>query len=131
MRFAYTIIYVADVEQSVAFYEQAFGCTRRFITETKQYAEMQTGATTLSFASNDLAASNLPQGFTPNSPSAPPAGIEIAFVTEDVAAAYAQALRAGAISVKAPERKPWGQMVGYVRDRDGVLVEIGSPVHSA
>jgi lactoylglutathione lyase len=28
--------------------------------------------------------------------------------------------------VAEPKTKPWGQIVAYVRDRDGVLVEIGS-----
>jgi hypothetical protein len=30
--------------------------------------------------------------------------------------------------VKAVEEKPWGQKLGYVRDLNGCLVEICSPV---
>ena len=63
MKFAYTILYVNDVVQSVAFYEKAFGVTQRFIDETHQYAEIETGETTLAFACNDLAQSNLPESF--------------------------------------------------------------------
>jgi hypothetical protein len=29
--------------------------------------------------------------------------------------------------VSPPEKKPWGQTVSYVRDDDGVLVEICTP----
>jgi uncharacterized glyoxalase superfamily protein PhnB len=91
------------------------------------YAEMDTGSTTLSFAANGLAKSNLPCGFRENSPSAPPAGFEIAFITKDVQAAYDRALEAGATAVAPPTAKPWGQIVAFVRDKDGIVVELCSP----
>ena len=47
MKFSYTILYVKDVAQSVAFYERAFGLKQRFIDESGQYAEMETGETSL------------------------------------------------------------------------------------
>ncbi len=128
MRFAYAIAYVRDVERSVTFYEQAFGLQRRFVDESGQYAEMETGETTLAFASNELGASNLPGGFRRNDLAEPPAGVEIAFVAEDVDAAFRSALEVGATKVAEPKTKPWGQTVAYVRDPDGVLVEIGSEV---
>lgn len=128
MKFSYTILYVKDVAQSVTFYERAFGLKQRFIDESRQYAEMNTGETTLAFASNELANSNLPQGFQENSLSKSPAGIEIGFVAEDVTAAFAQAVEAGAVTVVAPKVKPWGQTVAYVRDLDGILVELCSPM---
>lgn len=126
MKFAYTIIYVPDVAKAAAFYEQAFGLQQRFVHESGQYAEMETGATTLAFALDELAHSNLPGGFRENDPAQPPAGIEIAFTTADVTAAYQQAVAAGAIDLAEPKTKPWGQVVAYVRDLNGVLVEIGS-----
>ena len=128
MKFAYTIIYVQNVAKAVAFYEKAFGLQQRFVHESGQYAEMETGATALAFAINELANSNLPGGFRENDPSQPPAGIEIAFTTEDVAAGYRRAVAAGATGLAEPKTKPWGQVVAYVRDLDGVLVEIGSPM---
>jgi lactoylglutathione lyase len=60
----------------------------------------------------------------------PSLGMEIAFVTTSVAEAHAQALAVGAIEVKAPESKPWGQIVSYVRCPDGTLVELCSPVNA-
>jgi catechol 2,3-dioxygenase-like lactoylglutathione lyase family enzyme len=127
MKFGYTILYVKDVPRSVAFYEDAFGLGRRFVHEAGLYAEMDTGATTLAFAANGLAKSNLPCGFEENHPSQPPAGFEIAFVTDDVAAAYERALVAGATAVTAPTAKPWGQIVAFGRDKDGIVVELCSP----
>ncbi|MBV8886065.1 MAG: VOC family protein [Chroococcidiopsidaceae cyanobacterium CP_BM_RX_35] len=122
--FSYTIIYVKNVPQSVAFYERAFGLQQRFIHESKQYAEMETGGTTLAFASTELARLNLPQGFQENSRSNLPAGIEVGFVADDVPVVFASAVEAGAAAVVEPKVKPWGQMIGYVRDLDGILVEI-------
>ncbi|WP_353954881.1 hypothetical protein [uncultured Methylobacterium sp.] len=37
-------------------------------------------------------------------------------------------MTAGALPVAAPMTKPWGQTVAYVRDGDGVLVELCSAV---
>jgi len=87
---------------------------------------METGGTALSFAANELALSNLPEGFQENSRSVLPAGIEIGFVVENVPAAFAKAVEAGAMAVVEPKVKPWGQTVAYVRDLDGILVEICS-----
>ncbi len=128
MKFAYTILYVNDVAQSVAFYEKAFGVTQRFVDETNQYGEIETGETTLAFASNDLAKANFAEGLQENSLADPPAGFEVGFVTEDVLAAFSRAVEAGAIAFAQPKVKPWGQTVAYVRDLDGILVELCSPM---
>ncbi len=126
MRFGYTIAYVRDVGETVEFWERAFGLKRRFVGENNEYAEMETGETTLAFASNELGESTLPGGLRKNDLSGPPAGIEIALIAEDVKVAFRSALEAGATKEAEPQTKPWGQIVAYVRDPDGVLVEIGS-----
>ncbi|BBD63138.1 glyoxalase/bleomycin resistance protein/dioxygenase (plasmid) [Nostoc sp. HK-01] len=128
MKFSYTILYVKDVTQSVAFYEKAFGLQKDFIHESGQYAQMETGSTKLAFASNELAKSNLINGFQENSLNNQPAGVEIAFTTDNVDAAFNRAVEAGAVSLVAPKQKPWGQKVGYVRDLDGILIEIASQI---
>lgn len=129
MKFGYTIVYVPDVLASVEFFEKAFGLKRRFIHESG-YAEMDTGTTALAFATHDLGASNLPDGYVKASNSTEPLGMEIALVTEDVASVHSKAISEGAISIKQPVVKPWGQTVSYVRCPDGTLVEICSPVLS-
>jgi lactoylglutathione lyase len=128
MRFGYAILYVRDVAASLDFYERAFGQRRRFVHESGEYGELETGGTALAFAALDLAASNLPDRFrpAPTAKSAPP--FEVCFVTDDVAASFERAVREGAEPVTEPQRKPWGQDVAYVRDQDGTLVEIASPV---
>lgn len=126
MKLGYVIIYVPDVMQAAEFYEKAFGLTRKFVHESG-YAEMLTGDTALAFATEALRTSNGVETLD-NRLSAKPAGAEIAFVTSDVQAAYDKAVNAGAQPYKKPESKPWGQVVGYVRDLNGFLVEICSPV---
>ncbi len=127
MRFGYTILYVADVAASLDLYERAFGQRRRFLHESGQYAELETGATTLAFASNDLAGSNLPGVVRAPDVGIPPPTFEVCFVTEDVPRAFERAVSEGAEAVTPPQTKPWGQDVAYVRDPDGHLVEIASP----
>ena len=127
MKFGYTIFYVPDVLASVEFFEKAFGLKRRFVHESG-YGEMDTGATALAFATHDLGASNLPGGYVKASQSDQPLGMEIALVAENVAEAHANAIAQGAISIKEPVVKPWGQTVSYVRCPDGTLVEICSPI---
>ena len=127
MRFGYTILYVRDVAESLAFYARAFGLERRLLHESGQYGELETGQTALAFASHELAAANLPGNF--RSPSGDGAtSFEVCLVTDDVDGAFERALQAGATPASEPLAKPWGQRVAYVRDPDGVLIELASPV---
>jgi lactoylglutathione lyase len=128
MKFAYTILYVRNIERSLAFYESAFGLERRFIHESGTYGELETGSTTLAFAAEEVAQSNLSGGFQSSDLSRPPAASEIAFATPDVQSAFERATRAGAFATEAPKTKPWGQTVAYVRDPDGHLVELCTPL---
>lgn len=128
MKFGYTIIYVPDVAASLAFFEKAFGFSTRFLHQSGMYGELNSGETTLAFAVHALGAMNLPHGYVEASASAKPLGMEIAFVTPSVPEAHSKALMAGAVELKAPESKPWGQVVSYLRCPDGTLVELCSPM---
>jgi catechol 2,3-dioxygenase-like lactoylglutathione lyase family enzyme len=128
MKLGYTIIYVPNIAASLTFFEDAFGLSRRFLHESGDYGELETGETTLAFASHELGHANFPAGFVAASESSKPLGVEIALVTLSVVEAHAKALAAGATELKEPETKPWGQVVSYVRCPDGSLVEICSPV---
>ena len=125
MKFGYTILYVADVEKAVAFYETAFGLKRNFVHESG-YGELNTGDTKLAFASVELAESN-GLSFVQAKAQGPSPAVEVAFVTEDVATAFRKAIEAGAEPISEPKQKPWGQTVSYVRDINGFLVELCSP----
>lgn len=130
MKLGYTILYVPDVDASLTFFERAFGLQRRFLHESGAYGELDTGQTTLAFAAHELGAVNLPGGYVAAHSAAQPLGMELALVTEDVAAAHATALAAGARELAPPQPKPWGQVVSYLRCPDGALVELCSPMAS-
>jgi lactoylglutathione lyase len=127
MRLGYVMVYVADVPATMEFYHRAFGLETRFLHESNAYGEMETGATALAFAAESLIEMNDIVA-RPNRRDETPAGAEIGLVTEDVGVAYRKALAAGAVACVAPMVKPWGQTVSYVRDTNGFLVEICSPM---
>lgn len=128
MKFGYTIVYVPNVEASIAFFERAFGLERRFLHESGTYGELATGETSLAFAAHELGDTNFPGGHVAAHASKQPLGIEVAFVTTDVFSAHAQAIATGATELSAPAAKPWGQVVSYVRCPDGTLVELCTPI---
>jgi len=128
MKFAYTILYVQDVTRTIEFYEKAFGLERKFITPDNSYGELLVGETTLSFASTTLASANLKEGFIQSNLQQKPFGIEIGFTTENVEEAFKKAVAEGAAIAAEPKTKPWGQVVAYVRDINGFLVEICTPM---
>ena len=128
IQFAYTILYVKDVSRSLSFYEQAFGFQRRFLAPGEEYGELDTGNTILSFAAHSLADKNLSNGYIQSSPKAKPFGIEIGFTTAEVEKVYTAAVKAGATEVEEAKTKPWGQVVAYVKDPDGFLIEICTPM---
>ena len=122
MKFGYTIVYVDDVEGTIAFYEKAFGLKRGMVAGD-EFGELATGETKLGFAAKKM----LHGDGQFASPGGKVLGVEVAFTTDKVQAAYDKALAAGAKSVSKPEQKPWGQTVAYVRDNNGFLVEICTP----
>ncbi len=130
VKFGYTINYVSDVERALSFFEEAFAMKRKFITDEKDYGELETGETVLSFASHELGKSNFHGGYVSASESKEPLGIEIALITDDVSLAHSNAIGSGAVELKAPESKPWGQVVSYVRCPSGILLELCSPIGS-
>jgi catechol 2,3-dioxygenase-like lactoylglutathione lyase family enzyme len=121
----FVILYTPDVSAKMAFYEKAFGLARKYLAKDEVYGEMA-GTIPLGFVQEAFAESN-GTGFAPSRPGGKPGAFEIGFVTDDVAAAFARAVDAGCAAVVEPVEKPWGQTIAYVRDDDGVLVEICTP----
>ena len=128
MKLGYTILYVPNVAASLEFFEKAFGLKTRFLHESGTYGELETGSTTLSFAAHELGDGDFPGGHVRASESPQPLGMEIALVTENVAAAHAAAVENGATELAAPSKKPWGQEISYVRAPDGCLIELCTPI---
>ncbi len=123
MKFGYTIVYVDDVQATIAFYEKAFGQQRGMVAGD-EFGELKTGETRLGFAAKKM----LHGDGQFASPGGKVLGVEVAFTTAEVQKAYDTALAAGAQSVSKPAQMPWGQTVAYVRDNNGFLVELCTPM---
>ncbi|MCB8877896.1 VOC family protein [Acidisoma silvae] len=122
-RLGYVVVYVPDVRKTIEFYVGAFGLEQRFISDDEAYGELETGATALGFVGEALISSGN-KVFRPNRDDENPIGAKVAFVVEDVEAAYRKAIDGGASGYEEPEQKPWGQTVAYVRDLNGFIVEL-------
>ena len=125
MIYRYTILYVASVPETLKFYEAAFGFKTGFLHESGDYGELLTGATKLAFSSHALMAT-IGKDVATKPPAKP--SYELAFETEDVAAALTRAINAGAVLVKPVTEMPWGQTLAYVRAPEGTLIELCTPV---
>ncbi|MEM8971030.1 MAG: VOC family protein [Pseudomonadota bacterium] len=127
MQLAYTILYVANVPETLAHYEAAFGCVTRFLHESRLYGELETGETVLAFAAHEMAEMN-DIAMHPADPKDVTGPMNLTFATYDVQKAYERALVHGATATMPPVTTPWGQVAAYVRDRDGHLIEIATPL---
>jgi len=131
MKYGYTIFYVDSVKETIEFYENAFGFMRKFITPENDYGELLTGETTIAFASMKLGNSNFTKSYEPIMNNLKPMGFEMAFVTENIEEDFSKAIQAGATEYEEVKEKPWGQKVGYLRDNNGLLIEICTPVNAS
>jgi uncharacterized glyoxalase superfamily protein PhnB len=130
IKYAYTILYVSDVAATIKFYHQALGFEQKFLTPEQDYGEMKSGSTTLAFANFELGRANFKDGFTESALSRNPFGIELAFTTSEVDNVMERAIQHGAVLLEETVTKPWGQKVGYLRDLNGFIIEICSPIQS-
>lgn len=128
MKYAYTIMYVENVTETIEFYQKAFGFEKKFVTPENDYGELVSGETTIAFASIELGNSNFKKGFEKSDKSKKPFGVEIAFTTENIEKDFKKAIDAGAKEFEPLNEKPWGQKVGYVLDNNGFLIEICTPI---
>ncbi len=117
MRHAITILAVDDVARAAAFYVEALGATPRL--DVGVYAELDLPA-------GPALGVYLRGGFERNTGRAatPPAAgattsTELYFRVDDVDAALARAIAAGAALLSPGAPRPWGEDVAYVADPDG------------
>jgi lactoylglutathione lyase len=129
MTLGWVIAYVDDPPAASAFYQQTFGLRNEFAAPDGSYAQLDTGATKLAFASYALGEKNFANGVRrADTNGKPPPNVEIVLVADDVDGAYKIALDAGCTSLAPPEDKPQGQRVAFVRDPFGNLLELATPL---
>ena len=119
-------IYVEDVRAVLDFYRRAFGFETRFFDASLDYGELDTGTICLAVASHKTGETLMGDAY--RRPAAnQPGSVEIAFLTQDVPAAFDRAVKAGAVPVSAPKWMPWGLMVAYLRSIEGTLIGLSTP----
>jgi len=116
----YVVLFVADLERSLAFYTGTLGLQIQHRAE--RYAQIRAGTTRLALYTRDAMAETL--GSTLEAPSVSAPAFELGFKVADCDAAFTELVGAGATAVAAPTTRPWGQRTAYVRDPDGNLIEL-------
>jgi catechol 2,3-dioxygenase-like lactoylglutathione lyase family enzyme len=117
----YVVVIVDDLDRSVRFYADVLGLPLGH--RSGPYAQFSTGATRISLYERDAMSGTLGvDGLRPPPRDAP--GFELGFKVDNVDAAYAELIEAGADGVTPPRNRPWGQRTAYVRDPDGHLIEL-------
>ena len=118
---------VDDVRAALHFYERAFGFRTRFFDEALQYGELETGSTLVAFASHQLGEMLMPAVYA-RPPNGQPVGVEIAFLVNDLPAAFAKAVAEGAVPLAQPKTMPWGATVAYLRGPEGTIIGLSTPM---
>jgi lactoylglutathione lyase len=117
----YVVLVVADLDRAVQFYADVLGLPLGH--RSGPYAQFATGVTRVALYERDAMASTLGvETLRAPAPDAP--GFELGFKVDDVDAAYAGLVAAGAEPAAPPVDRPWGQRTAYVRDPDGHLIEL-------
>lgn len=124
-KLGYVILYVDDLGKALKFYQDVFGFTEKM--RQGPYGELSTGATTLALSEREFVRSHL--GLRPGPKGDGSSEVGFVVSSDELKACYQRALDAGATSVVEPKKQPWGQVISYVRDLDGHLIEICTPTN--
>jgi catechol 2,3-dioxygenase-like lactoylglutathione lyase family enzyme len=120
LKFATAVVYVDDVPATVAFYRRVTGLEPAHYDENLGFAILGEDQT-LAIASHQAGTLMLADGYAP-ARSDRVRGTELAFWTNDVAAAFRTAVEAGATPLTPPRPMPWGQTVAYVQAPEGTIL---------
>jgi lactoylglutathione lyase len=119
-RLAYAILFVSDLERSIAFYRDVLGLPFRFANES--YAEFGTEGAKFSL----YARSHLPELIGREAPpgEAPWPQGEIAFFVDDVDREHERLSGEGVPILTPPTDRPWGERTLHIADPDGNVIEV-------
>jgi lactoylglutathione lyase len=121
-RLGYVILFVADLERSVAFYRDVIGVPFRL--EGDGYVEFATQGSR--FGLYDRNRLGELTGHDAEAPGR--AGGEVVFLVEDVDAEAERLRAAGATVLRGPLDRPWGHRTLHLEDPDGFVVELATEI---
>jgi lactoylglutathione lyase len=116
-RVDYVILYVADLDRSIAFYRDLIGVPFKF--RDKTYAEFAVEGTKLGLFDR----ASLPELLGRPASAGGPGG-EVCFLVDDVDAEAARLRAAGAEVLTGPVDRAWGHRTLHLLDPDGFVVEL-------
>ncbi len=125
----YVVVIISDLEKSLHFYTKILGLPLHHVAPNGKFAELDTGVTHVALYTREAMSDTL--GHEIQAPDKAHPGFELGFKVEDVDAAYAEAVAAGAQEAVVPTTKFWGQRTAYVYDPDGHLIEFAQDLPPA
>jgi lactoylglutathione lyase len=118
----YVILYVRDVEASVAFYRDALGLP--FKLRDAGYAEeFVTGETKFGLLDRTRASDLIRRESTEGGPAG-----EVLFIVDDVDAEAERLRGLGVEFLSGPVDRPWGHRTLHLLDPDGFVVELAQKI---
>jgi lactoylglutathione lyase len=117
----YVILYVRDVEASVAFYRDALGLP--FKLRDAGYAEFVTGETKFGLLERTRASDLIHREPTEGGPAG-----EVLFLVDDVDAEAERLRGLGVEFLSGPVDRPWGHRTLHLLDPDGFVVELAQSI---
>ena len=121
MRIDYVILYVEDLDRSIAFYREMIGLQVKF--RDRNYAEFVTEGSKFGLFER----AKLPELIGLDDRVGGPSG-EIAFLVGDVDGEAARLQAAGVEVLLGPIDRPWGHRTLHVLDPDGFVVELAQEI---
>jgi lactoylglutathione lyase len=118
----YVILFVADLERSLAFYRDVIGLP--FKLEGDGYLEFATQGTRFGLYDRNRLEELTGQGS--EAPARP--GGEVVFLVGDVDAEAERLKAAGVAILKGPVDRAWGHRTVHVEDPDGFVVELAEEI---
>jgi lactoylglutathione lyase len=120
-RVGYVILFVGDLERSIAFYRDVVGL--QFRLRGDGYAEFATEGTRFGLYERG----RLPE-LIGREPTVSGPGGEVVFLVEDVDAEAERLQAAGAAILSGPVDRAWGHRTLHVEDPDGFVVELAQEI---
>ena len=119
-RLGYVVRFVTTLATSVDFYRDVLGLKPS--KQSGHWAQFECGSIRLGLYERTAMAAAL--GIAADALGSPPGAVELAFEVEDVDAAFAAAVSAGARPFRDPADRAWGERTAYLVDPDGGLLEL-------